>query len=191
LVFFRRITCRYSTSVLDPRRCIAYLTIEHEGVIPTEFRQAIGNRIYGCDDCQIVCPWNKDTENSAHNDFQARPDVVKQSLLHLWLWDEKTFLEKTQGSPIRRIGYVRWKRNLSIALGNAPFSHENLDALKSGLNQNPIVDIHIKWAIDEQLNKQKMESLPNRQHLRLIRIIDKTNLDEHIAYVRRKTKPQD
>jgi epoxyqueuosine reductase len=104
---------------LDARRCISYLTIEHAGPIPVEFRAAIGNRIYGCDDCQLICPWNKFARRSSLPDFDPRQGLDSVSLLALWDWGEAEFLSRTEGSAIRRIGYERWRRNLAVALGNA------------------------------------------------------------------------
>ncbi len=104
---------------LDARRCIAYLTIELDGPIPVDLRAAIGNRIYGCDDCQLVCPWNKFAQRSPLADFDTRASVGHATLLQLWAWDEAEFLRQTEGSAIRRIGFKRWRRNLAVALGNA------------------------------------------------------------------------
>ena len=104
---------------VDARRCISYLTIELEGAIPEEFRPLIGNRIYGCDDCQLVCPWNKYARISTLADFEVRPGMGGATLLQLWAWDEASFLRRTEGSPIRRIGHARWRRNLAVAMGNA------------------------------------------------------------------------
>jgi epoxyqueuosine reductase len=104
---------------LDARRCISYLTIEHEGPIPIEFRRAIGNRIYGCDDCQLACPWNKYAQRATLPDFDVRAALGNATLLQLWAWDEAEFLRRTEGSAIRRIGHARWLRNLAVALGNA------------------------------------------------------------------------
>jgi epoxyqueuosine reductase len=104
---------------LDARRCLSYLSIEHEGPIPLEFRRAMGNRIYGCDDCQLVCPWNKYAQRSALPDFDEREGMSGATLLTLWAWDEATWLRRTEGSAIRRIGWTRWRRNLAVALGNA------------------------------------------------------------------------
>ena len=104
---------------LDARRCISYLTIEHPGPIPVTFRRAIGQRIYGCDDCQLVCPWNKFAQRSALPDFDARPGWAAPDLRALWAWGEDDFLRHTEGSAIRRIGWQRWRRNLAVALGNA------------------------------------------------------------------------
>ncbi|WP_051360318.1 tRNA epoxyqueuosine(34) reductase QueG [Candidatus Symbiobacter mobilis] len=104
---------------LDARRCLAYLSIEHPGPIPVALRSAMGNRIYGCDDCQLACPWNKFARPTTVPDFAVRPWLAGRTLLELWEWDEATFLRNTEGSPIRRIGHERWLRNLAVALGNA------------------------------------------------------------------------
>ena len=104
---------------LDARRCISYLTIEHEGPIPEALRAAIGNRIYGCDDCQLACPWNKYAQRATVPDFDAREPLAAGSLLQLWAWTEADFLRRTEGSAIRRIGWARWRRNLAVGLGNA------------------------------------------------------------------------
>ena len=137
--------------VLDARRCISYLTIEHAGPIPTALRPLIGNRIYGCDDCQLACPWNKYAVLSTLADFDARASVTNTTLLTLWRWDEAEFLHRTQGSPIRRIGFERWQRNLAVALGNALRTSENAvtrTALQSSLAAaTPLVAEHIAWAL--------------------------------------------
>jgi epoxyqueuosine reductase len=104
---------------LDARRCISYLTIEHHGPIPVALRRAMGNRIYGCDDCQLVCPWNRYAQRAALPDFDVREGLDEARLLQLWEWNEAEFLRRTEGSAIRRIGHVRWQRNLAVALGNA------------------------------------------------------------------------
>jgi epoxyqueuosine reductase len=104
---------------LDARRCISYLTIEHHGPIPHELRPLMGNRIYGCDDCQLACPWNKYAQRSPLPDFDVRAPLADATLLQLWAWDEPEFLRRTEGSAIRRIGHARWRRNLAVALGNA------------------------------------------------------------------------
>jgi epoxyqueuosine reductase len=140
---------------LDARRCIAYLTIELHGTIPVEFRAQIGNRIYGCDDCQLVCPWNKYAKQSQEIRFQIRAKLDASSLLDLWRWSEETFLHHTQDSAIQRIGYKRWRRNLAIGLGNAPFSKAILEALIHAYHDaTDLVREHISWAIEEQLEKQ-------------------------------------
>jgi epoxyqueuosine reductase len=137
--------------VLDARRCIAYLTIEHDGPIPAALRPLIGNRIYGCDDCQLVCPWNKFARRSALPDFDVRASLLDPRLLDLWAWDEPTFLKQTEGSPIRRIGHERWQRNLAVALGNAlragaPASFR--EALLARREQaSDLVKEHIDWAL--------------------------------------------
>lgn len=149
-------------AVVDARRCISYLTIEYKGSIPEELRPLMGNRIYGCDDCQLVCPWNKFTAGTEEVAFKARNDsgnqLDNQSLLALWQWDESTFLKKLEDSPIRRIGYAQWNRNLAVSLGNIEFNQRSIDnvglfrqviiALQSKLNQiNELVDEHILWAV--------------------------------------------
>jgi len=104
---------------VDARRCISYLTIEYDGPIPNELRPLMGNRIYGCDDCQLACPWNKFAQRARVPDFDVRPALNDPTLLQLWQWDEATFLRLTEGSPIRRIGHARWQRNIAVAMGNA------------------------------------------------------------------------
>ncbi|HEX3915520.1 MAG TPA: tRNA epoxyqueuosine(34) reductase QueG [Steroidobacteraceae bacterium] len=133
---------------LDARRCISYLTIELHGAIPVEFRRAIGNRIYGCDDCQLVCPWNKFARPTAEKDFAVRNGLDQAQLTELFAWSEADFLDKTRGSAIRRIGYERWLRNVAIALGNAPRSPAVVAALGSR-SQHPsaLVREHVHWAL--------------------------------------------
>ena len=133
---------------LDARRCISYLTIELTGSIPLEFRRAIGNRIYGCDDCQLVCPWNKFARPTAERDFAARHGLDNSQLSELFAWSEAQFLERTRGSAIRRIGYERWLRNIAVALGNAPTSPALLAALQSrAQHPSPVVREHVQWAL--------------------------------------------
>ncbi len=133
---------------LDARRCIAYLTIEHEGSIPEELRAPIGNRIFGCDDCQLVCPWNKFAKRTDEPDFRARNDLDKATLAQLFAWDEEEFLRRTEGSAIRRSGHERWLRNIAVALGNAPTTAETVAALRSRIDHSsPVVREHVAWAL--------------------------------------------
>ncbi len=135
---------------LDARRCISYLTIELEGAIPEEFRKAIGNRIFGCDDCQIFCPWNKFARPSDESDFVPRHGLDTSDLTELFNWSEETWLAKTEGSAIRRIGYTRWLRNIAVALGNAESKPEVIDALKAKSNTgDELVDEHVQWAMQQ------------------------------------------
>ncbi len=137
---------------VDARRCISYLTIELHGSIPEDLRPLIGNRIYGCDDCQIVCPWNRFARMTGENDFNPRHQLNTQQLLDVFAWSEETFLTKTEGSAIRRIGHNRWLRNIAVALGNAPASQLIIEALKSMLNHHSeMVREHVQWALDQQL----------------------------------------
>lgn len=141
--------------MLDARKCIAYLTIEYQGVIPEDLRRGIGNRVFGCDDCQLICPWNSFAQVTTVDDFQPRHALDQISLLDLWQWDEATFLAKTEGSPLRRTGYQSFMRNIAIGLGNAPFSAQILQTLQqTRLQHDEIVQIHIDWAIQEQQLKQ-------------------------------------
>ena len=136
--------------VVDARRCISYLTIELKDEIPVEFRSAMGNRIYGCDDCQLICPWNRFSQESPENDYQVRHGLDCESLLNLFKWSEDKFLDKMQGSAIRRIGYERWQRNLAVALGNAPFNRAIVAALSEKReSSSEMVNIHIDWALDQ------------------------------------------
>jgi len=133
---------------LDARRCISYLTIEHKGVIAEEFRSAMGNRIYGCDDCQLICPWNRFAHTANDGDFAIRHNLDAENLLNLFAWSEEAFLKKMEGSPIRRIGYERWQRNIVIALGNAPASQIIKNALSSKYETaSDVVREHIDWAL--------------------------------------------
>ncbi len=136
--------------VLDARRCISYLTIEHKGSIPEEFREPMGNRVFGCDDCQAICPWNKGATPTTEKDFSPRHNLGNRELAELFLWSEAEFLKFTEGSPIRRIGYERWLRNLAIGLGNAPTSDKVLNALNSRqVYPSEIVREHVKWALGQ------------------------------------------
>jgi epoxyqueuosine reductase len=138
---------------LDARRCISYLTIEQRGPIPVEFRRAMGNRVYGCDDCQLACPWNKYAGRSPLPDFDERAPLGNAHLLQLWSWDEAEFLCRTEGSPIRRIGHESWRRNLAVAMGNAIAAGvDEADAIRAALTAEreaspPLVREHIDWAL--------------------------------------------
>jgi epoxyqueuosine reductase len=135
---------------LDARRCLSYLTIELDGPIPTEFRAALGNRIYGCDDCQLVCPWNRYARFTAEQDFLPRHGLDAPRLVELFAWTEAEFLERTAGSAIRRIGYVRWLRNIAIALGNGTRSVEVLAALEARREHpSEVVREAVRWALRE------------------------------------------
>ncbi|MFM7331468.1 MAG: tRNA epoxyqueuosine(34) reductase QueG [Brachymonas sp.] len=140
---------------LDARRCISYLTIEHDGAIPVELRQLIGNRIYGCDDCQLACPWNKFAQRAALPDFDERKGLVGQQLITLWNWSEEEFLRFTEGSAIRRIGHERWQRNIVVAMGNAlrsQLGEAEKSAIRSVLDNkkasvSALIQEHIDWAL--------------------------------------------
>ena len=141
---------------LDARKCISYLTIEYKGSIKEELRPMMGNRIFGCDDCQIFCPWNKFLKITDEADFKPRHSLDDIDLSNLFMWSEEEFLKKTQGSPIRRAGYESWLRNIAIALGNAESSVEVLRALHSKKDDpSEIVKEHVNWAIDQHKNKEK------------------------------------
>jgi epoxyqueuosine reductase len=133
---------------LDARRCISYLTIEHKGSIPEELRPLIGNRVYGCDDCQLVCPWNKFASPSREPDFAVRNGLDDVTLVELFGWSEAAFHERLAGSAIRRIGYERWLRNLAVGLGNAPTSPKVVEVLKAQAH-HPVrlVRDHVRWAL--------------------------------------------
>lgn len=140
--------------VVDARRCISYLTIEHKSAIPIEFRTAIGNRIYGCDDCQLVCPWNRFAKLSQEVDFQPRHGLDRISLLECFAWSKQEFDIKMQGSAIRRIGYQSWLRNIVIALGNASHDPYIISSLRSNYEQhNAFIQEHIDWSIQQQQGK--------------------------------------
>jgi len=141
---------------LDARRCISYLTIENPQAIPLEFRRAMGNRVYGCDDCQLICPWNKFAKRTSLPDFAQRHGLGQASLLHLWSWTEAEFEQRHEGSAIRRIGYSRWRRNLAVAMGNALVNSAVTDADKEAIRQalckelpaaDSLVAEHIEWAL--------------------------------------------
>jgi epoxyqueuosine reductase len=134
---------------LDARRCISYLTIEHKSAIPEELRPLIGNRVYGCDDCQLVCPWNGFSKLSPELDFQVRNGLDRATLVELFSWTAEEFDQRLQGSPIRRIGYERWLRNLAVGLGNAPSSSEVTKALlEKKDHSSALVREHVQWALE-------------------------------------------
>ncbi|MDP1650494.1 MAG: tRNA epoxyqueuosine(34) reductase QueG [Rubrivivax sp.] len=139
---------------LDARRCISYLTIEHAAAIPLELRPLIGNRIYGCDDCQLTCPWNKYAQRSALPDFDEREGLGHGTLLALWAWSETDFLRRTEGSAIRRIGWARWRRNLAVALGNAWRASGDTEVAQALAAARDGADIgvqeHIAWALAQR-----------------------------------------
>ncbi|HHX8665054.1 TPA: tRNA epoxyqueuosine(34) reductase QueG [Vibrio alginolyticus] len=161
--------------VVDARRCISYLTIEFDGVIPEKFRKPMGNRIYGCDDCQLVCPWNRYADITEQDDFHRRDCFKNPDLVDMFNWDEATFLKNMEGSAIRRIGHIQWLRNIAVALGNAEYSQRIIDALESRQGENKLLDEHIKWALTEQLNQLPTESNSSieTKKQRLIRIVEK------------------
>jgi epoxyqueuosine reductase len=148
---------------LDARRCISYLTIEHEGPIALELRPLIGNRIYGCDDCQLACPWNKYAQRSALPDFEPRHGLERATLLELWGWTEPQFLARTEGSALRRIGWRRWRRNLAVALGNA--LRASADAATTAAlrharadERDAMVAEHIDWALAQASRGDRLAS---------------------------------
>ncbi|WP_165676848.1 tRNA epoxyqueuosine(34) reductase QueG [Metapseudomonas otitidis] len=133
---------------LDARRCISYLTIELKGAIPEALRPLIGNRVFGCDDCQIVCPWNRFARPSDQGDFQPRHNLDNTELASLFAWTEEEFLSRTEGSPLRRAGYERWLRNLAVGLGNAPSTVPVLEALRARRDHpSELVREHVRWAL--------------------------------------------
>lgn len=137
--------------VVDARRCISYLTIEHKGSIPEALRPLLGNRIYGCDDCQLVCPWNRFAHFSNESDFAPRHGLDAPRLLELFSWDEPTFLRNTEGSAVRRIGHERWLRNCAVALGNAPYDESIVSALQQrNTDASVLVREHVAWALTQQ-----------------------------------------
>jgi epoxyqueuosine reductase len=145
---------------LDARRCVSYLTIEHDGAIPEDLRPLMGNRIYGCDDCQMACPWNKFARLAGEPDFRERHGLARASLLELFAWDEEEFLRRTEGSAIRRIGHERWLRNLAVALGNAPPSTAVVAALAArAAHPSPVVREHVDWALARQRERLRATTL--------------------------------
>jgi epoxyqueuosine reductase len=152
--------------VLDANRCISYLTIEHDGVIPEEFREPIGNRVFGCDDCQLICPWNKEAPLSEEGDFHPRHSLNNIQLADLFMWTEKEFLERTAGSALRRAGYEKFQRNIAIGLGNAEKDLRIEEALKAKRGSaSPMVAEHIDWALGQQsanIRRKRKIKNPNK-----------------------------
>lgn len=167
--------------VVDGRRCISYLTIELQGAIPEELRPLMGNRIYGCDDCQLVCPINRQAPLTIETDFHIRPQLKQPDLLGLFAWSEAEFLKHTEGSAIRRIGHKRWLRNIAVALGNAPANPAIIAALKARNDSEDIDDIvreHIQWALKAQQlrltdSEATAQQKARRKTDRIVRIIEK------------------
>lgn len=147
---------------LDARRCISYLTIELRGSIPEELRPLIGNRVFGCDDCQLICPWNKFAQSTAEADFAPRHGLDRATLAHLFAWTEQEFLERTAGMAIRRTGYEGWLRNIAVALGNAPSTPAVITALRSRADDaSALVREHVAWALREHAQKPEVRpSIP-------------------------------
>lgn len=139
---------------LNATRCISYLTIENKGPIPLELRAKIGNRIFGCDDCQLICPWNKFAQLTQEQDFYPRHGLDAADLVELFAWSEEKFLYKTEGSAIRRATYIGWLRNIAVALGNAPSSPKVIAALQSRFNDpSELLHEHVRWALSQHENK--------------------------------------
>lgn len=137
---------------LDARRCISYLTIEHHGAIPLEFRKAMGNRIYGCDDCQLVCPWNRFAKISVEADFSAKLALDHADAVELFLWTEEEFNSRFEGSAIRRIGHAKWLSNIAVALGNSARSERLVSALETRIfHPSALVREHVLWALEQHL----------------------------------------
>ncbi|RTE66551.1 tRNA epoxyqueuosine(34) reductase QueG [Amphritea opalescens] len=158
---------------LDARRCISYLTIELKGAIPVEFRPLIGNRIFGCDDCQLICPWNRFAKHSEETDFTPRHQLDQISLLELQRWDEATFLKRTEGSAIRRTGFSGWQRNIAVALGNSRGGEAVLSALQGMIDgDDPLVREHARWAMEALQSTSTDNSTPILQHPRAAKLPD-------------------
>lgn len=146
---------------LDARRCISYLTIEHKGSIPLELRPLIGNRIYGCDDCQIFCPWNSFAQRSIEPDFAVRNKLDDISLVELFSWSEESFHTRMAGSAILRIGHEQWLRNIAVALGNGPNTREATMALQAKLqHSSSLVREHVEWALHQIQSKAEFDQGP-------------------------------
>jgi epoxyqueuosine reductase len=145
---------------LDARRCISYLTIESHGAIPVELRALVGNRIYGCDDCQLVCPWNKYARDAAHPDFKVRHELDASSLPQLFAWTAQQFDERMRGSAIYRLGHERWLRNIAVALGNAPTSEAVVRALEARrADPSALVREHVQWALQRHQQQVQVRAI--------------------------------
>ncbi len=145
--------------IVDGRKCISYLTIELKGSIPEDLRNKMGNRVFGCDDCQLCCPWNKFSKPTQESDFTPRHDLDSATLIELFSWDEQTFLSKTEGTPIRRAGHERWLRNIAVGLGNAPSDSDIVNALNDRLSfESELVHEHVLWALAQhkKINESKL-----------------------------------
>jgi epoxyqueuosine reductase len=152
---------------LDARRCISYLTIEHRGSIPEELRPAIGNRIFGCDDCQLVCPWNKFARHTEAADFSVRNDLDGEGLARLFAWSEDEWRARTEGSALRRAGYEGWLRNVAVALGNAPSDPDVIDALLARADHaSPVVREHVRWALSRHTGRRRDDDAPGAARAR-------------------------
>jgi epoxyqueuosine reductase len=150
---------------LDARRCISYLTIELKGSIPEDLRPLIGNRVYGCDDCQLVCPWNRYAQPSELSDFDVRNGLDDVELVSLFEWSEAEFDQRMRGSAIRRIGYERWLRNLAVGLGNAAYSPRIVAALqRRAADPSPLVREHVAWALVRQNAQSKQQASRHSMH---------------------------
>jgi epoxyqueuosine reductase len=146
---------------VDARLCISYLTIELYGPIPPALRPLVGNRVYGCDDCQLVCPWNRFARLTGEGDFAPRNDLDAPELTALLGWEEAEFLRRTEGSPIRRIGHERWLRNVAVALGNGPATPAAIDALRAReAHPGALVREHVRWAL-ERLTRPSRAQAPD------------------------------
>ncbi len=155
--------------VLDARRCISYLTIENKHAIPEEFREPIGNRVFGCDDCQAICPWNKYAKHTQEPDFSPRHNLDKTTLSELFNWSEATFLENTQGSPIRRIGFENWQRNLAVGLGNGSATPEAMSQLSEKRDiSSEMVKEHIDWALHKLTQRQDNPKLTRKRKIKRV-----------------------
>ena len=139
---------------IDARRCIAYLTIENKAAIPVELRRPMGNRVFGCDDCQLFCPWNREAQTTREPDFTPRGQIAKTTLAAAMAWDEAEFLKRTEGTALRRLDHEQWQRNVAVALGNASASRANLEVLNQQLERaTPMVAEHIRWALNQLAEK--------------------------------------